>query len=316
MTSERTRTGWTRALALLLLVGCSAEYHARKGRAALDEHQLTEAETQFRKAIDQDPRSPDALAGLGWTYQIAGKREAARNAFSRCVEVVPEQVECLRGLASVALSEGNPVQATELLTRARQLRPEDPGVQSSLALLQLSQGDLEGAATAYSGLVERFPEMAEYRAGYAEALLRQKKATEAIAVADAGLALAETPIRFKAALYSLKARALVAATGGRVDPRDCAATAPPVFAWLEAADAALKQGEETGVGLPDLAGVGKMIARRRAAVQERCPGVVAPSAGAALPALAPPPPNAAVDGKPPPLKRPPKDEVAQEGTGP
>lgn len=279
----------TKILPLLLplvLAGCSAEYYAKKGREALDAHQLAEAERLYREALDREPTQPEALSGLGWTYQIAGQKEAAMGAFDRCMAARPEDVSCMRGKASVLLAMGNPGAAGELLSKAHTLAPEDAGVESSVALLDMAQGDLDSAAKRYNALVQRFPNMAEYRLGYAETLLRQKKAEESLAAVDEALKLEDTPVRFVTMLYLLKARALVAATSGRLDPKDCAGTAPPVLAWLDAADAALTQARATGVDT-DADAVGKLVAKRRGAIEDRCPGVRAP-AGETLPALAAP----------------------------
>ncbi len=71
----------------ILLSACSADHHAEEGEAALAAHDLATAEQSFRTALDRDPRHVGALAGLGWTYHLAGQRSAARSAFSRCVDL-------------------------------------------------------------------------------------------------------------------------------------------------------------------------------------------------------------------------------------
>lgn len=291
MTSE-TRLA---SLALLLgLTGCSAEFHAKKGREALDQHDLASAEKHFRSALDKEPALADALSGLGWTYQIAGKSDAASAAFDHCLEALPQEVSCMRGKASVLMGKGQAAAAGALLATASGLAPDDPGVQSSQAILDMTLGNMEGAIARYKALIERFPTMAEYRVGYAEVLLRQKKTDEALTVVDEALQFEDTPLRFQAMLHMLRARTLVAATAGRVNPRDCAGTAPPVLAWLDAADASLKQADATGVSQSSVAGVQRLIARRRGAVEDRCPGLQgaagAQATGAdALPTLAAPP---------------------------
>ncbi len=279
--------------ALLALTGCSAEYHAKEGREALDQHDLASAEKHFRAALDKEPGLGDALSGLGWTYQIAGRSDSAAGAFDKCLQTLPKDVSCMRGKASVLLAKGQTAAAGALLTSAAALSPDDPGVESSRAILDMSLGDLDGSLKRYQALMERFPTMAEYRVGYAEVLLRQKKTDAALAAVDEALLLADTPIRFQAMLHLLRARTLVAATAGRVNPKDCATTAPPVLSWLDAADASLKRADATGVSQGSVAGVSRLIGRRRGAVEDRCPGMAAPAGeGAeALPTLSEPPPN-------------------------
>ncbi len=255
----------------ILLAACSAEHHVARGQAALEAHELAGAEQAFRRALDRDPQHVEALAGLGWTYHLAGQRGAARSAFARCVDLNAEAAECLRGLGSLALAEGQPGVARDLLGRAQTAAPDDPKVLSSLALMNLGLGELELARERYRELVRRFPEDAAYRMGLAEAILRMEQPTEAIEVVETALKLQGTPVRYQAMLWQLKARALVAASGGREDAENCADTAPPVRAWLDAAQGAVEQAERLGVGLPDLPAVRRQVLRRRAVLDGNCP---------------------------------------------
>ena len=263
----------TRGIVLLLLwcLGCSAEHHEAQGRASLEAHDLAAAEQAFRRALERDPRRVNSLAGLGWTYHLAGQRGAARSAFARCVDLAPENAECLRGLGSLALAEGQPGIARDLLGRALAAAPDDPKVLSSMALMNLGLGDVEKARERYDELVRRFPDDAAYRMGLAEALLRLEQPMQTIEEVESALGLPGTPVRYQAMLWQLKARALVAASGGRENPDDCASTAGPVRAWLDAAQMAVDRAQQLGVGLPDLPAVRRQVLRRRAVLDANCP---------------------------------------------
>ena len=182
--SRPSGTGRLVALVLLVLLGLGgvaalvvesqdAEHLAARGRQALDDNDLPRAEARFRQALARDPVQIGALAGLGWTYLLAGEPEAAQAAFERCGELAPDQAECLRGQASVDMAQGQPTKARVLLVKALQLAPDDPKVQSSMGLLELSDGDIAGGAARYESLVARFPDDAEYHVGLVEARLRQ-----------------------------------------------------------------------------------------------------------------------------------------------
>ncbi len=260
---------------------CSADHHVARGRAALEAHQLGEAERLFRKALDRDSSHVAALAGLGWTYHLAGQRNAARSAFARCVDLSAEHAECLRGLGSLALAEGQISVARDMLGRARAVAPDDPKVLSSIALMELTTGDAEVAEAAYQELVARFPLNAAYRLGLAEAVLRTGRPQDTLTVVQDALSLADTPKRYRAMLWQLQARALIAASGGREDPNDCPGTAPAVREWLDAADAAVAHADSLGVALPDIPAVRRQILRRRAVLDGLCP-VAAPTASELL----------------------------------
>ena len=258
---------------LPLLFACGADSAADKGRAALDRHDLAQAEASFRTALQRDPAHTGALAGLGWTYQLAGQRPAAAAAFQRCVDLDPADVECTRGLASVAAADGRVGEARRLLDKAARIAPGDPHVESSAALLDLYSGELDAAADRYASLVARYPEDGEYCVGLAEARLRQGRTTDAIEASRRGLAASGVPIRHQAQLHLIAARALVAATAGREDPSRCAEVAGPLLAWLDSAAAEADLAAATGVELPDLGAVRRLIQRRRGVVQEGCPGL-------------------------------------------
>ncbi|MDP6931991.1 MAG: tetratricopeptide repeat protein [Myxococcota bacterium] len=256
---------------LALASGCSADHHEEKGRQALNRHDLSTAETHFRKAIDKEAEHSGALRGLGWTYLIAGDPSLAGTTFERCIQVAPENLDCLRGMASVSSSSGNQAQARTYLEQALKLAPADPDVLNSLTLLDLVQGEVDRAAAQAAALVRDYPSRGEFRLNLAEAYLRQEKAREALEVVDAGLEMGSLAIRYRAMLLQLRARTLVAITRARIDQHRCAETVPPVMAYLDEASLALDEAEATGVQLPDLATVRRVLLRRRTAVEDRCP---------------------------------------------
>jgi len=257
--------------AAVLILGCSAEHYSDKGKVALDTHQLAEAEGYFRKSLSRDSDHVPALAGLGWTYLLAGEVDAARGSFDRCREVDPTSTECLRGRASVATASGLSAAARTLLDEAIGIDPYDAGVLSSLALLDLSQGEYAAADDRYTQLVARFPDKPEYQLGLAEVRIRQDKEVEALTILEAALAMGAVPARTRAMLHQTQARALIAATADRVDSARCEQTAPQVRTWLVAADKAIAAAEATGVTLPDLPVVKRLLKRRHAAVEADCP---------------------------------------------
>jgi tetratricopeptide (TPR) repeat protein len=278
----------------LFLVGCGAERATRAGQAALEEHQLADAEAAFRRALASDPSHVPALAGLGWTYQLAARRDAAGDVFSRCLEVDEEAVSCLRGQASIALAAGNFKDARMHLDRAVALDPDDPSVQTSLGILQSASGDLDEAGRTWERLVARYPERAEATAGLADLRVRQGRLDEALVVVDQGIAVAASEgaaERHRAVLYLLRARILLALTADRVDPAACGTTAPPVIAWLDAAAVAAAQARAGGMDAAELGQVDRLILRRRATIDEQCAARPTPAPVIDVPAS-----NAPVDG--------------------
>ena len=257
-------------LLALLGLGCSADHHAGRGKAALDAHDLAAAEKHFRAGLGREPNHVGALSGLGWVYLLAAQHEAADAAFGHCLSVSPKEVDCLRGSAGVATAKGNPAIAKRQLNKAVALAPYDARVQSSLALLELAAGEVDDAVARYRGLIDREPERAEYRLGIAEALIRSRDFGTALEQIEAGLSSDSGPKRTRAMLLQAQGRALVASASKHLDPDDCAGSAAAVQIWLDAAETAANAARATGVDLPDLVEVDRRVRRQRARVAEVC----------------------------------------------
>jgi tetratricopeptide (TPR) repeat protein len=258
-------------LVLCWLLGCSADHLQSKGDSALDAHDLPSAETSFRAALEKDPSHLPALVGLGWTYHLAGEREAAVASFDRCLQIEPGRGDCLRGKASIALANGDRNLARQLIDEALLKYPDDPLVESSAALIDLSDGNIYAAEERYRSLALRFPDRAEYLLGLGESLFRKDEAQEAVRIAEQALQIKGTPLRYQAMLWALRARGILRASARLEDPARCEETFPPVLAWVEAAEESVRTAEETGVKMPELPALRRLVLRRKAILFEACP---------------------------------------------
>ncbi len=263
------------ALGLAVLIcapGCGVERHLDAAEQALQAHDLVAAEAGFRRVLEREPASVDALYGLGWVYHLSGEPQRARDYFQRCTRVAPADHRGFKGLGSVALSQETLAQAINWFEQALVLAPEDPAVLNSLALAYL-QGQDEGRSLEYAQrAVAAAPQRGEYGLGEAEALLRLKRYDDALAAIKRALDARVEEARFRALLFVLRSRVLVAMTGGRLDPADCAGTVPPLLAYLDRAQAALERADATGIALSELGAARRRVHRRRGYITEQCPG--------------------------------------------
>lgn len=253
------------------LVACGPERGLQRAERDLSRGDLVAAEARYRAVLDDHPDQPEALFGAGWTYLQSGQPERAREYFTRLRRVAPEDARGPRGLGSVAMAEGRAAEAEGLFREALTLAPQDPKALNSLGLLLLSGGRAEEALPFLQQARDAEPGRGEYGLNLAEALLRLDRHPEALTEIEHALALDIEHLRFRGMLLELRARVLVASTARRVDPTRCAETAPPVLAWLEAADRALDQAAALGVELPNLPATRRLVLRRRSVVQEQCP---------------------------------------------
>jgi len=259
-------------LAAAPLLGCGVESQIARADKALQASNLEEAELRYRRVLDKDPDRIEALYGLGWAYHLEGKTARARTWFVRCRRVAPEDYRGEKGLGSIALAEGNLLLAEQHFEAALALAPDEPSVLNSLSLTHMAGRRYEKALALLEVLVASTPNRGEYRLNLAEALYRLARYEEALKSVDEALGQQIRELRFKALLLHLRARTLLAMTSGRLDPKDCAGTLPPILAWLDRAGRDLDRAEGVGIASEELLQVRHKLHRRRSILAETCPG--------------------------------------------
>lgn len=106
------------------------------------EHKLSEAIVMFRKAVERDPKKPEAWNGLGWANLNSGNKQEAVQDFEKVLSLNPTHPAALNGLGQVYLSQKKYDAAeTNLLSAA----PSAPAAWYGLARLYLLQGKYEDA---------------------------------------------------------------------------------------------------------------------------------------------------------------------------
>lgn len=255
-----------------LLFACGAGALVERADGALARGDLPAAEAGYREALRRDPSRAEALYGLGWTYHLAGQRDAARDAFTQLTRMHPDSALGFKGLGSVAMKEGNAPLAREQFKAALERAPGDRKIRQSLALLELSGGNATAALTTFDALIAEEAGRPEFHQGRAEALVALGRGEEAVSAADRARELASDP-RTRAATTLTRVRAILAASAGRVDARDCAGTAGAVLQWLDAADLGLDEVEASGVPIEESKALRREVRRRRGNVEDLCPAV-------------------------------------------
>jgi Flp pilus assembly protein TadD len=236
------------------------------------------AEAAFRRVLSAEPENEQAMYGIGWAWHMGGQDDQAREAFNLLQQIHPDSPLGYKGLGSVWMGEGNTKEARRSFEHALELAANRPDydavpIENSLALVDLSSRNGEAALAAYDALVGKHPDRAEFHLGRAEALLMLGRNDDARIAAEDAVRRAPDEGVVRANSLVTRARALLAASGGRVNASDCKGTAPPVYAWLDAADHDLDQAESLGVAVPSIPNVRRSIRERRGGVDDTCPGV-------------------------------------------
>ncbi|MBI3400710.1 MAG: tetratricopeptide repeat protein [Acidobacteria bacterium] len=109
-----------------------AEEWALTGSSLITEHNLPEAESAYRRAVELDPRSGLAWDGLGLVQYDAGRLPEARQSLSRAI-ALGENAHALFHLALVDDREGKLAAAATGYRRAVDLSPDDADMTRHLA---------------------------------------------------------------------------------------------------------------------------------------------------------------------------------------
>jgi tetratricopeptide (TPR) repeat protein len=260
-----------RVFVLIFLAACGGGNPLESAKADLALGDWAGAEANFRRELDANADSVEALYGLGWVYHLNGSASRARDYFMRCLRVNAEDHRGYKGLGSLALGEGNYLVALKRFEEALERKPGDTAVLNSMALVQLASGRFEQARDLLEPLVERFPARGELGLNLAESHFRLKDYDAALQVIDRTLGQNLDKDRFRPLLHTLRALVLVRLTAGRLNSEDCAGTLPPLMETLALADEELKRAEALEPGLSNLNATRLRVHRRRSRMLQDCP---------------------------------------------
>ncbi|HEY0309159.1 MAG TPA: tetratricopeptide repeat protein, partial [Acidobacteriaceae bacterium] len=164
-------------------------YTLSEGAVALNENDLTTAETQYRNALQQRPNSPEALLGLGGTLMKAQQPEAAVPVFAQYVKIKSSDSAAWRGLFTAQYQAGHPQAALETEKRippgVRAQLMKDPDFLRTLASCYSAVGRDADAQRVLKGALELpFPEggkglKAETQLQYASLLQQSNRLDQA-----------------------------------------------------------------------------------------------------------------------------------------
>lgn len=118
----------------VLLGGANAYYTQAKAQLAAGNPSL--AIDGFRKALRIDPRSVDALNGLGAAYDRIGRYDLSRNYYEQALGIDPQSHITLNNFGYSLALQGRTVEAREMLAQAR---ASDSGAISTIATHNLAR---------------------------------------------------------------------------------------------------------------------------------------------------------------------------------
>ena len=101
------------------------------------------AETNYRKAVELEPKDVEAWLGLAATYDELRRFDLADGAYMKLLDMMPTNATIYNNAGYSQLLRGNLKKARELLTKASELAPNDPLIANNVALLGRSEKSIK-----------------------------------------------------------------------------------------------------------------------------------------------------------------------------
>ena len=134
------------------------------GSVYLDKENFEAAEKQFRKAIEINPNSSNALNALGYMFADRGiKLEEAKDLITQALSINPLAPHILDSMGWVLFKTGDIEGAEDYIQRASRFY-EDPEILDHLGDIYVKQGKSELAREAYERVLELEPDKKDVRA--------------------------------------------------------------------------------------------------------------------------------------------------------
>lgn len=155
------------------------EPHLAAGLILERENKFSDAESEYKQALADDPKSSDAITGLANIYMRGRRFPEAEAELRKLVASHPDEVAGRVQLGRVLAAEGKNDEAIAELQAGAKMAPADISVQRDLADLYAAGGKNSEAETLYRQLVSVHAQDAELHHLLGRVLFKEKKYPEA-----------------------------------------------------------------------------------------------------------------------------------------
>ena len=159
----------------ILRKGESAESRLLMGTARLNSLDFTGARDEFQKAVELNPKLPEAHGSLGLALLGLSQADAAAAEFRNELEIDPNNFVAVFQLAILAKQNQRFEESRKYLVRSLSLRPGDPAVLYQSATVDIASGKLAEGCRELEDLVKLSPDFTEAHVSLAGVYYRLKR---------------------------------------------------------------------------------------------------------------------------------------------
>ena len=143
--------------------GDNAKYLGNLGTAFFTARRVDEALPCLERAAALDPTGAEVLNSLGEAYRVSGRLDDAVAAYERAVAASPDYAEAHGNMAAALLQAGRTTEALASAEAAVAAGPEDGACCNTLGSVLRAEGRLEDALAAFGRAAELAPDFAPAR---------------------------------------------------------------------------------------------------------------------------------------------------------
>lgn len=138
----------------------------------------------YRRVVKLDPYGYEGYYDLGVTQQLTRQADDAIASYSRAIALKPEHPQSNMNLGLAYLAKGDIDNAINAITKATELDPKNAAAWAYLGLALDGKGQLPEAEKAYRTSIDLKSDQTSTLTNLGANLVRQKKASEAIAILE------------------------------------------------------------------------------------------------------------------------------------
>src|ERR1019366_340130 len=138
-----------------------------------------QAENNFKKAADVDPKSMNAQLAPGGFYQSHNRLPEAEQQFKHAIDVDPKNPAPRAALVRLLMQEGKKDETESFLRQTKKDLSENPEGYRMLGDFYFATGDLDKATTEYTSLYSDHPKDPQVKKNYVQLLILKNRLDEA-----------------------------------------------------------------------------------------------------------------------------------------
>ncbi|PYX46299.1 MAG: hypothetical protein DMG79_16830 [Acidobacteria bacterium] len=143
-----------------------------------------QAEVNFKKATEVDPKAMNAQLALGGFFQSRNRLPEAEQQFKHAIVVDPKSAAPRAALVRLLMQQGKKDEAESFLRQTRRDLPNIPEDYRMLGDFYFASGDLDKATTEYASLYSDHPKDLQVKKNYIQLLILKNRIDEASKLND------------------------------------------------------------------------------------------------------------------------------------